>query len=161
MGVPGLERFKKAQARSDSGFESALAEMHAGRKRGHWIWYVFPQLSGLGVSDSSKIYGISGVAEAIEYLRDPVLCSRLLTITTAVAQRLRQGISMTELMGSHIDALKLVSSLTLFGHVAKSLHSAETNKEQGVLANVAEEVLLLAESEGYQRCRYTLQHLDR
>jgi len=68
-----------------------LSEINAGEERGHWIWYVFPQLSGLGHSASSRMDGIDGVAEAENYLRDPLVRSRLLTIATAVAEQVSQG----------------------------------------------------------------------
>ena len=61
-----LDRFRAAQDAPHSGFETALEEMRTGRKRGHWIWYVFPQLSGLGGSSFSQTYAINGVAEAVE-----------------------------------------------------------------------------------------------
>ena len=64
-----LARFKDAQAQHVSGFESALSEIHSGGKRSHWIWYVFPQLSGMGYSAPSRTYGLDGVREAEEYLR--------------------------------------------------------------------------------------------
>ena len=70
--VSDLERFKRAQDQPHSGFATALSELRSGRKTGHWIWYVFPQLSGLGTSDVSQIYGIADVTEATDYLRDPV-----------------------------------------------------------------------------------------
>src|SRR5262245_13082134 len=99
--------------------------MQRGRKRGHWIWYVFPQLAGLGHSSMSQIYGIDGIAEAEAYVRDPVLRGRLLTITLAVAAQLRRGVSIESLMSSSIDAAKLISSMTLFGAVANRLHETE------------------------------------
>ncbi|MGE5835869.1 MAG: DUF1810 family protein, partial [Acidobacteriota bacterium] len=85
--MTGLERFKSAQAAAHSGFDTALAEIRAGGKRGHWIWYIFPQLAGLGGSPMSAHFAIAGEAEAMEYLRDRDLRARLLTITTAVAER--------------------------------------------------------------------------
>ena len=154
-----LERFKEAQG--DSSFESALAEMRIGCKQGHWIWYVFPQLSGLGASALSQRYGINDLAEAAEYLRDPVLCSRLLMIATTVAERVKRGkgVSLQRLMGSPIDVRKLVSSLTLFGNVAKKLHASEGLEAHESLARVAAEVLAVASSEGYPPCQYTLARL--
>jgi uncharacterized protein (DUF1810 family) len=152
-----LERFREAQDRTGSGFESALREMLEGSKRGHWIWYVFPQLSGLGTSSLSRTYGIRGLAEAEEYLRDPILRSRLLTITTAVAGHARRGTSLGTLMGSSIDARKLVSSLTLFGHVAK-LRGRESPAYES-LAAIAGEVLDAAARQGYAQCQYTLDRL--
>jgi uncharacterized protein (DUF1810 family) len=156
--MPGLARFKRAQGRPDAGFESALAEIQSGSKQGHWIWYIFPQLSGLGASRSSQTYGIGDLAEAVEYLQDPVLRSRLLTMTIAVAERVKggRGVSLETLMGSSIDVRKLVSSLTLFGHVARKLHAADGLSPHETLARIAEEVLVVAASEGYPRCEYTV-----
>jgi uncharacterized protein (DUF1810 family) len=156
-----LDRFKSAQAAADSGFESALAEIRSGAKRGHWIWYVFPQLAGLGVSPTSQHFGIAGEAEAVEFLRDSDLRSRFLTIATAVADRLnaRQPASLRVLMASDTDARKLVSSLTLFRRVAERLHAVEGLEVYRRLASVADEVLAAAAAEGYPLCEYTLRRL--
>ena len=107
----------------------------------------------------SRTYGIRGLAEAEEYLRDPILRSRLLAITTAVAEHVSQGASLETLMGSSIDALKLVSSLTLFGSVARKLHATEGLAAYDALARVAEEVLDAAALQGYGPCQYTLDRL--
>jgi uncharacterized protein (DUF1810 family) len=159
--MPGLERFKKAQDLPQSGFEAALGEIQSGRKRGHWIWYVFPQLSGLGASAAAQTYGIRDVAEAVEYLHDPVLRFRLLTMATTVAERVTRGqrVSLETLMGSSIDVRKLVSSLTLFGNLARRLHATEGLDAHESLARTAEEVLALAASEGYPPCSYTIARL--
>src|SRR5215213_5808856 len=127
-----LERFKSAQASPHSGFDVALAEIRGGGKRGHWIWYVFPQLAGLGHSSMAEAYGIRDEAEAIAFLRDPELRERLMTITTAVADQLdgRPSSSLRGLMGSQVDALKLVSSLTLFRHVAARLLAKQPDAQQ-------------------------------
>ena len=154
-----LGRFREAQDRPGSGFESALREMQAGSKQGHWIWYVFPQLSGLGASSMSRTYGIRGLVEAEEYLRDPILRSRLLDATTAVAEHVSQGASFETLMGSSVDALKLVSSLTLFGNVARKLHATEGLAAYDTLARVAEGVLDAAALQGYGPCQFTLDRL--
>ena len=156
-----LQRFKDAQDRPASGFEAALAEIRAGAKRSHWIWYVFPQLSGLGHSAASLMYGLDGLAEAEEYLRDPLLRSRLLTIATAVAERLRNGgnRSVDRVMGSSIDAAKLVSSMTLFGRVAAQLYATEGLADYGSMSRVAEEILDAAAAEGYPACQFTLSRL--
>ncbi|HEY7187757.1 MAG TPA: DUF1810 family protein [Vicinamibacterales bacterium] len=154
-----LQRFKDAQSQRGSGFESALAEIQGGRKLGHWIWYVFPQLAGLGRSAMSQIYGIDGVAEAEAYLRDPLLRGRLLTITLAVAEQLRRRGSLESLMNSSIDATKVVSSLTLFGRVARRLHAAENLDDCASLARIADEVLAKADVEGYPPCAFTLERL--
>jgi hypothetical protein len=83
-----------------------------------------------------------------------------LTITTAVADHLSSGASIDTLMGSSTDALKLVSSLTLFGHVARKLHAEEDLKACGSLARVASDVLKAAELQGYGPCQFTLSQLD-
>jgi uncharacterized protein (DUF1810 family) len=152
-----LERFRTAQDDPFAGFGSALAEMRAGQKQGHWIWYVFPQLAGLGSSRLAQAYGISGRAEAIDYLRDPVLRERLLTITEAVAAHARDGLSLVRLMNSRIDAQKLVSSLTLFESVARE-HPGEGERYRS-LTDAASTVLDAAGQQGFARCRYTLEVL--
>jgi uncharacterized protein (DUF1810 family) len=159
-GESALARFSEAQDRPGSGFDAALREVNAGAKQGHWIWYVFPQLSGLGLSSVSRTYGIHGLAEAKDYLRDVTLRSRLLAISTAVAAHLSQGVSLETLMGSSTDALKLVSSLTLFGHAAKRLHAAEGLADYGTLARIAAAVLKAAELQGYGPCQFTVSRLD-
>jgi uncharacterized protein (DUF1810 family) len=153
-----LQRFRDAQEQSSSGFDTALAEIQAGSKQGHWIWYIFPQLSGLGTSHFSQVYGLADAGEADEYLHDRVLRERLLIVTKAVAEQLRRGVSVSDLMGSDIDARKLVSSLTLFEHFARSPH-ADHSDDYRDLAQAAEEILAVAESGGYPRCRFTLDRL--
>ena len=156
-----LDRFKAAQDSSRSGFQSALDEIRAGAKRGHWIWYVFPQLAGLGSSPLSQSFAIDNEEEASEYLQDAELRSRLLTIASAVAEQLRKGKTLRGLMGSEIDAQKVVSSLTLFGHVARKLRAVDGTNAYDSVAKVADEVLATAASQGYPPCAYTLQRLER
>ncbi len=155
-----LERFVEAQDRG-AAFETALAEIRAGRKRGHWIWYVFPQLSGLGMSHMSRVYGIRDLDEAEEYLRHPVLAPRLLTIATAVAEQIRRGVHVEALMGSSIDATKLVSSLTLFRHAATRLNERGEGSQAGALAPVADEILEAAARQGYPVCQHTLAAMGK
>jgi uncharacterized protein (DUF1810 family) len=157
-----LERFKSAQNSPHAGFASALDEIRTGRKTGHWIWYVFPQISGLGSSGYSQSFAIQGEKEAVEFLQDSELRSRLLTIATAVADQLRtrKTTSLGALMGSDIDARKVVSSLTLFGHVAKTLYEVEGLDAYKAVADVADEVLAAAATEGYPPCAYTLRRLQ-
>jgi uncharacterized protein (DUF1810 family) len=154
-----LDRFKEAQAERASGFESALVEIQSGQKRGHWIWYVFPQLSGLGRSTMSRIYGIAGRQEAEAYLRDPLLRSRYLTVVTALAEQLSRGVSFDVLMNSSVDAMKVVSSLTLFGRVARRLHAVEAVAEYKSIADIADRLLQHADAEGYPPCRVTSDRL--
>jgi uncharacterized protein (DUF1810 family) len=156
-----LGRFTDAQNAPHAGYEAALTEIRTDRKRGHWIWYVFPQLVGLGLSSASQIYGIDGFAEAVEYLQHSVLRDRLLTITTAVAERLQTGTPLRTLMSSSIDTLKVVSSLTLFNAAAKHLRDRDGDQANASLARVAQEVLDAAESQGYPPCRYTLARLGQ
>ena len=159
--MEGLERFKKAQNSPETGFDSALREIRSGRKRGHWIWYVFPQLSGLGTSEFSRSFAIDGEDEAVRFLQDPELRERLRTIASAVADQLRSGDggSLRALMGSEVDARKVVSSLTLFGDVAKQMYQIDKNDELNSIAMVADEVLTAAAAQGYPACAYTLRRL--
>jgi len=154
-----LDRFKRAQERGHSGFESALSEIESGAKSGHWIWYILPQLDGLGSSVEAQTYAIEDRAEAIAYLQDSVLAGRYLTITKAVAEHVRHGVRLGDLLRSRIDALKLVSSLTLFGAVAHQLDDAGEGEPYREIARLADEILVAAEREGYSRCRFTLQAL--
>jgi uncharacterized protein (DUF1810 family) len=154
-----LDRFRDAQDAPHSGFEAALAEIVRGGKTGHWIWYVFPQIGGLGVSPLSQTFAIEGEEEAADFLRDEELRSRLLTITNAVAEQLKAGTPLRRLMGSDIDARKVVSSLTLFGHTARRLAATGDERHYATLAAAADDVLATAESQGYPRCAFTLQRL--
>lgn len=91
----------------------ALDEMKNGHKRSHWIWYIFPQLRGLGSSAYSYVYGLADVEEAKAYLNHPLLGKRLREITSALLSH--KDKSAETLMGSSVDAIKLRSSMTLFG----------------------------------------------
>jgi len=121
-----LARFHEAQASPSAGYDTALAEIRRGRKTSHWIWYIFPQLAGLGRSAMAEKYAIRDLAEACAYLRDPLLRARYEEITAAVSDQLARGIALEELMSSRIDALKLVSSLRLFRVAAQSLAVADS-----------------------------------
>jgi uncharacterized protein (DUF1810 family) len=159
LSTHNLERFKKAQSETHAGFDAALAEIRSGQKRSHWIWYIFPQLAGLGTSSLSQMYAIDGAEEAAEYLKDPVVSERLLTITIAVGERLSTGAPLATLMGSRIDATKVMSSLTLFEHIAADLQKSHPRETYAALAGAAEAVLKAGESQGYQRCPFTLDRL--
>lgn len=111
-----LDRFLKAQEKT---YADALAELKAGRKRGHWIWWVFPQMRGLGTSEYSVYYGIMDEAEALAYLQHPVLGARYRECVALVHGHLCQGrVDPLTLMGSEVDVMKLRSSLKLFLRVA-------------------------------------------
>jgi uncharacterized protein (DUF1810 family) len=108
-----LSRFVSAQ---QSIYDQALAELRAGRKRSHWMWFVFPQLAGLGHSPTTERYAIKSVAEARAYLAHPVVGSRLVECSEALLSL--QGQSASEIFGDP-DDLKLRSSMTLFAHVSE------------------------------------------
>jgi uncharacterized protein (DUF1810 family) len=150
-----LERFHQAQADTYSGYQAALAEMRSGRKRSHWIWYVFPQLAGLGRSGAAQHYAIQDIDEACEYLRDPVLRARYEEITAAVAEKLEAGVPVERLMGGSIDALKLASSLTLFSAAASRLAD-----EASALARRCDAILRIMTPQGYPACQFTMEHLS-
>ena len=152
-----LQRFHDAQADADSGYEAALAEMRSGRKRKHWIWYIFPQLAGLGRSGVAQYYGIEDLDEACEYLRDPVLRSRYEEITAAVAEQLEAGVPAERLMGGSIDALKLASSLTLFSAAASQL----ADEASSALAHRCDAILRITTPQGYPACSFTVEHVSR
>lgn len=103
----GLEKFTKAQERD---YDQALSEIRNGRKASHWIWYIFPQIAGLGYSEMSQKYAIKDLAEAKEYLSHPILGKRLIVISNALLQHDKSALSI---MGSP-DDLKLRSCMTLF-----------------------------------------------
>ncbi|WP_374471800.1 DUF1810 domain-containing protein [Phenylobacterium sp.] len=107
-----LARFVAAQA---GVYDTALAELSAGRKRTHWMWFVFPQLAGLGSSPTAQRYAVSGVEEAKAYLAHPVLGPRLMACTAALLAV--QDRSAHEIFGSP-DDLKFRSSMTLFAAAA-------------------------------------------
>jgi uncharacterized protein (DUF1810 family) len=109
-----LERFIQAQEKSGS-YERALEELKAGRKTGHWIWWVFPQLKGLGTSHNSTYYGLDNEDEARAYIQRPVLGARYRECVGLVSGHLCQGgVASLMLMGSEIDVIKLRSSVALF-----------------------------------------------
>jgi len=147
-----LAHFHEAQADPHAGYDTALAEIRRGRKTSHWIWYIFPQLAGLGRSAMAGKYAIRDLAEACDYLRDPLLCARYEEITAAVSEQLGRGIALETVMGSRIDALKLVSSLTLFRAAAESL-----GLEDGIesLTRLCDAVLDQATAAGYSPCAPT------
>ena len=103
-----LERFISAQ---ESDYAIALSEIKGGRKRSHWMWYIFPQIHGLGYSSMAQFYAIKDKEEAIAYLKHPILGKRLVEITEALLDLQENNASL--IMG-YPDDLKLKSSMTLF-----------------------------------------------
>ncbi|MDT0276625.1 DUF1810 domain-containing protein [Blastococcus goldschmidtiae] len=105
-----LQRFVDAQRDS---YDTALAELHSGSKRSHWMWFVFPQIAGLGHSATAQHFAISGLDEAHAYLAHPVLGPRLIECTQALVDL--DGTDAVAVLGP-VDAQKLRSSMTLFAH---------------------------------------------
>ena len=109
-----LGRFKTAQ---DKDFETALNEIAAGKKRTHWIWYIFPQLKDLGFSDFAVYYGIQDLDEAKAYIEDKTLGGNLIKITEALLEH--KGKNIVRIFG-RTDAVKVRSCMTLFERVSDS-----------------------------------------
>lgn len=114
MKEDSLERFVEAQ---ESQYHNALAEIRAGRKRSHWMWFIFPQIRGLGMSSTSQYYGIKNLTEAGDYLNHKVLGPRLIEISRALLELKTENAS--QVFGSP-DDLKLRSSMTLFSLVEQA-----------------------------------------
>jgi len=126
-----LDRFIQAQEKSYAG---ALAELQAGRKTGHWIWWVFLQLKGLGISHNSTYYGLADEAEVRVYIQHPVLGARYRACVAAVHGHLCEGGQDPLLvMGSDTDVLKLRSSLHLFLRVAPASDDGFRTRAQDIL----------------------------
>jgi len=126
-----LERFVQAQEKT---YARALAELKAGEKTGHWIWWIFPQLRGLGSSHNSTFYGLADEAEAKAYLQHPILGARYRECLVLVHGHLCQGgVAPLTLMGSEIDVVKLRSSLELFLKVTPNEDAAMRGQAQDIL----------------------------
>ncbi len=108
-----LERYIDAQERV---YDRALAEVKSGKKVTHWIWYIFPQIKGLGASNNSIYYGIDSLEEAKAYMQHPILGSRLREVTTAFLNLHR--VNAKDVFGE-LDAMKVHSCMTLFAEVAE------------------------------------------
>ena len=141
--MAGLTRFHEAQ---ENVWSIALAELRAGRKATHWIWFIFPQLTALGRSATALHYGIADLAEARAYLADPVLRARL--DASAKAVLLHAGERPEAIMGT-VDALKLRSSATLFALAGEG--TATGARMQAILDRFY----------GGEPCPLTLAHLER
>jgi uncharacterized protein (DUF1810 family) len=152
--------FLQAQASPTAGLDAAMAELAAGRKQGHWVWYVFPQLAGLGRSEVALRFALEDADEARDYLAHPLLGPRLRTALELVAQRVGppSSLQLVALMGSELDAAKLVSSCTLFQAVAVELNQSGEPPEREQAARMAEvcaRVLAEACRQGLPPCRFT------
>ncbi len=107
-----LQRFIDAQ---ESMYDKALAELKAGKKRGHWMWFIFPQTSKMGMSSVAKRFAIRSLDEAKAYLEHPVLGARLFECVEVVQSH--EDISLSSLFGSELDVMKFESCMRLFIHV--------------------------------------------
>ena len=112
MQTNNLQRFITAQ---EYDYSTALEEIRLGKKQSHWIWYIFPQMAGLGQSYYSKFYGIRSIDEAREYLEHDILGTRLREITLALLSQ--EGLSANDILGD-IDSKKVRSCMTLFDAVS-------------------------------------------
>ena len=112
-----LDRFVLAEAPV---FDTAVTELRAGRKKSHWMWFVFPQLRGLGRSMTADLYGLASLAEAKAYLRHPILAPMLEACTRSAIEA--KAPSLSALFGSP-DDVKFISSMTLFEAAAETSHS--------------------------------------
>jgi uncharacterized protein (DUF1810 family) len=152
-----LSRFHAAQASPTAGYDTALAEIRRGRKTSHWIWYIFPQIEGLGRSSIARDYAIRDLAETCDYLRDPLLRARYEEIAAAVSDQLAGGRALEELMSGRTDALKLVSSLTLFRAAAQNLACEDPAFDS--LAKRCVSLLAQTSAKGYTQCAQTLSRV--
>ena len=160
--MPDLDRYLRAQANPHAGYATALAELQRGRKQSHWIWYVFPQIAGLGRSEIAQRFALDDFDEARAYLAHPLLSVRLVEIAEVVLEQVSppRSVPLEELMGGRIDAVKLVSSLTLFELVAMQLGpdaDATLAARATRLAEVSRRVLEIATGQGFPACAFTQQ----
>lgn len=114
MNINSLERFLEAQEHK---YDIALKEIRAGKKRTHWMWYIFPQLRGLGRSQMAYTYGVNGIEEARKYLAHPILSARLIEITEALLEHKNKP--AYKILGD-IDDMKLKSCMTLFSLISEN-----------------------------------------
>ena len=155
--VLSLARFHYAQTAPHGGYSTALAEIRAGRKRSHWIWFIFPQIAGLGHSSTARAFAVRDLDEARAYLRDPILRARYEEISRVVAGQIERGIPVETLMGGSIAALKLTSSLTLFRAAASQLAAVESGDSFTSLAALCDTLLQHLSRQGYAACQFTLE----
>lgn len=153
-----LQRFLDAQAHGDPDpYSAALDELVAGKKKTHWIWYVFPQLRGLGSSSHAEFYGIADKEEAIAYLQDPILAERYRACLDVIMRHLRQGQRLEAILGP-VDALKTISSVTLFRHLLQA-EPALTQTGPATFLPLMDDFFELLSRDGNQPCERTLHAL--
>ena len=154
MAETDLARFVEGYRES---FDQALAEIRGGRKRTHWMWFIFPQVDGLGTSPTAVHYAIHSRAEADAFLADPTLGAGYRQLVDAVwTQVITNRVSIRTLFGAPDDH-KLVSSLTLFAGVAADLDDAEAWAR---FVEQANDILDQAETQHLSRCAVTQRFLE-
>lgn len=143
-----LQRFHQ---RANQGWHQiALRELRNGRKTSHWMWWVFPQLNGLGTSRLATEYALEDDDEALSFLADPTLLANLVEVTEAVVLALGHGHSPETLMGGQTDVRKLVSSLTLFALVCDPEQPPQQH-----LRTLCQQALTALDAHGFPQCSYT------
>ncbi len=143
-----LARFESAQEQQP--WTRALGELEQGAKRSHWIWWIFPQLASLGTSPQAQHFGLDGLEEAVAYLGEPALSERLLACLDALLAH--HGRDLVMVMGGEVDALKLVSCVTLFREASLRAGRAD-------LSHRCDAVLGWAAEQRYAPCAHTLAAL--
>ncbi|HAT1942493.1 TPA: DUF1810 family protein [Legionella pneumophila subsp. pneumophila] len=151
-----LDRFYNAQNSNTCGYDQAFSEIQDGRKRSHWIWYIFPQLENLGKSPSAKLYGIKDFNEACDYLKDPVLFNRYFELIKLIEEKLK-NIPLPHLMGGFPDDRKFISSLTLFQATSNYLSSKDMDSQNKYheLYETCNRVFKQIAPQGYSPCQQT------
>ena len=146
--------FSQFHSNSNSDYAQALNEIKSGRKTSHWIWYIFPQLGLHGNSGMSKHFGLKSLEEAEAYLQDPVLGQRLVEISEAALEWLRpKSTPINRLMGSSIDASKLLSCATLFSYASRGM---ECNGMFTELKLICEEALGTSDLDSQDFCERSM-----
>lgn len=157
--VEKAEQFLKAHANPSAGFNAAIGELQAGRKVGHWVWYIFPQLEGLGKSSAAQRFALADGDEAWALVAHPLLGARL-ALAIEVVDRHRG--TLHGLMADPVDSSKLVSCLTLFYNVCQ-LHLNDSDKllaaRAAAVTMACHRLLKKAAGEGLPECAFTLQAL--
>lgn len=153
-----LSRFYAAQRDPHAGFSQALRELQSGQKKSHWIWYIFPQLRGLGTSALCRKYALMDLDEAASYVRDEYLRTNYMSALSAIRHHLKRGVRLEHLMGSALDAQKFVSSITLFTRATEAAGRTSPELVTGLRQSLLETRILLF-SQGYDECHRTLEHL--
>ena len=160
--MPNLNRFHMAQQKKTDGYVQAKKEMSDGRKTGHWIWYILPQLNIFGFTSTSQTYGIVSFEEACEYLRDETLFNNYLEIIKLIEEQLSEKptLRLDQLMGG--DDVKLLSSLTLFRGAASFLNAQEGNPKHDFkdLENRCNHIFAMVAKHGSYPCMQTESYLE-